>query len=131
MKFLLGLDGKGRKMSASRPESAIFLNEDLDSVRKKIRGAYTGGNVFARFQENSGGVPEICPIYSLQAYHFLENDWLKASCSSGELLCNDCKGYALQNVEQYITEHIKQRNTITEDKIKEFLCTTPITSLFE
>ena len=85
VKFEEGLDGKG-KMSASRPNSAIFLTDDLENVKRKIKSAYTGGSPSATFQKEHGGVPEICPIYQLRAYHFTNNNELKEQCSSGNIL---------------------------------------------
>src|SRR3989344_6114207 len=68
-KFCLGLDGKG-KMSSSRLESSIFLTDDLKIAEKKLKTAYTGGSVIASFQREHGGVPEICPVYTIRTYHF-------------------------------------------------------------
>jgi tryptophanyl-tRNA synthetase len=104
VKFLWGLDGLG-KMSASRPASAIFLDETPEVAARKIKRSYTGGSSLASFQQEKGGVPEICPIYTLRAYHFEKDDSLKVACSTGKILCGDCKAQAISQVTDYLEEH--------------------------
>ena len=127
VKFEEGLDGKG-KMSVSRPNSAIFLTDDLENVKRKIKSAYTGGSPSATFQKEHGGVPEICPIYQLRAYHFTNNNELKEQCSTGNILCGECKKQAVEEVSEYITEH-QTKLSIAKTKINDYLLKKPIKSI--
>lgn len=128
-KFGEGLDGKG-KMSASRPESAIFLTDTPEVARRKIKSAYTGGSVLASFQKEHGGIPEICPIFQLRTYHFDGNEDLNHLCKSGEILCGKCKQGAAEEVVEYLEEH--QRKIVeTSEKIDNFILDKPITSIIE
>ncbi len=124
-KFGAGLDGKG-KMSASRPEGAVFLTDDPKTAKKKIMSAYTGGSVLGSFQREHGGVPEICPIYQLRTYHF-DNSRLAEQCSSGEILCGECKAQAVDEVLVYLADH---QGKLPEAKARtpEFIFDTPIRS---
>jgi tryptophanyl-tRNA synthetase len=128
-KFLWGLDGKG-KMSASRPDSAIFLNEDLKVAEKKLKTAYTGGSPIASFQREYGGVPEICPIWSMRTYHFEKDNNVASSCSSGEVLCGECKKRGIESAVAYLREHQYRLNEAKE-RTEEFLLRTPIKSIFK
>src|SRR3989344_5306142 len=94
-KFTHGLDGQG-KMSSSRPPSSIFLTDEPKAAQNRIRGAYTGGSVLADFQREHGGVPGVCPIYTLRTYHFEEDNKVWEQCSGGEILCGQCKGAATE-----------------------------------
>jgi len=124
--FADGLDGKG-KMSASRRESAIFLNDEPQVAAKKIKTAYTGGSVSAEFQREHGGVPEICPIYQLRTYNFEKDKHVAEDCKNGQILCGDCKRITIEQVIDFLVEH-QAKLPEARDRINEFLLTTPITS---
>jgi tryptophanyl-tRNA synthetase len=128
-KFLWGLDGKG-KMSASRPESAIFLNEDPKAVAKRLKSSYTGGSSFASFQRDHGGVPEICPIWSLRTYHFEQDNNVAESCLSGEVLCGECKKRGIESTVKYLEDH-QSKLEDAKKRIDEFLLKTPIRSFLK
>ena len=128
-KFEEGLDGKG-KMSSTRPDSALFLTDSLKVAQNKIRSAYTGGSVLADFQKEHGGVPEICPIYQLRAYHFEGNEDLGDQCRNGEILCGQCKAEATEEVVNYLTDH-QEKVSEARGRIGEFLLTTPIDSILK
>lgn len=128
-KFLEGLDGKG-KMSASRPEAAIFLTDEPKVVEKKIKTSYTGGGIIADFQKEHGGIPEICPIYQLRTYHFEGNENLGNACRQGEILCGQCKKEATVETVGYLKDHQEQLNNAREI-ISEFILETPIKSILE
>lgn len=126
-KFAEGLDGKG-KMSASRPKSALFLTDDPETVQKKIKSAYTGGSVLATFQQQHGGVPEICPIYQLRTYHFKKDNSLAEECSNGEILCSECKRQATEEVLSYISVH-QASLPEARKRFDEFILIKPVKSI--
>jgi tryptophanyl-tRNA synthetase len=84
----------------------------------------------ASFQKDHGGVPEICPIESIRRYHFEQDNYVAEQCSSGKLLCGDCKKYAIEQVTGWLSEHQK---TLPEagKKIEKFILTKPIKSILE
>jgi len=91
-KFLPGIDGK--KMSTSKPNSAIFLNDDEKTIRKKISKAFSGGQKTIEEHKKLGGNPEVdvsC-IYlknlflTKKKYNEIETKYKK-----GELLSKDVK----------------------------------------
>lgn len=128
-KFCLGLDGKG-KMSSSRLESSIFLTDDLKIAEKKLKTAYTGGSVIASFQREHGGIPEICPIYTIRTYHFERDNRVAEDCSSGEMLCGGCKKEGIAQILGYLEEHQK-RLPEARERIDEYLLKTPVRSIFK
>ncbi len=128
-KFTTGLDGKG-KMSASRAESAIFLTDDPNVVKKKIRAAYTGGVASASYQREHGGIPEICPIYQLRTYHFKTDNSLQEQCSTGHILCGECKGQAIEEVTSYLEGHQRKLGEAAQ-QVNQFILDTPLRSPLE
>lgn len=111
-KFLPGL-GKGGKMSASEPETAIFTTDPPEVVEKKIMNAFTGGRATIEEHRLKGGDPDICPIY--QYYYFLfEPDDKKLreiymACKSGQLLCGEDKARLASKVKEFLIEHQRKR----------------------
>ncbi|MDP3918138.1 MAG: tryptophan--tRNA ligase [Candidatus Woesebacteria bacterium] len=126
-KFEEGLDGKG-KMSASRPNSAIFLTEDQDTIKRKIKSSYTGGSPSGAFQKEHGGVPEICPIFQLRSYHFAKNNELKNDCSNGVILCGECKKQATEETLKYVSDH-QSKFPQAKSQINDFLLDKKIKSI--
>ncbi len=132
IKFLEGLDGKG-KMSSSRPDSTIFLTEDEESAKEKIRKSYTGGSSTAKHQKAKGGIPEVCPVYQLQANHFEEDmgETLYEECENGEVLCGECKENLIEDTLNYLEKHKNKIENIDEEYIEKFLLEEPLESIFE
>ena len=128
-KFTHGLDGQG-KMSSSRPASTINLTDEPKAAQNRIRGAYTGGSVLADFQREHGGVPGVCPIYTLRTYHFEQDNKVWEQCSGGEILCGQCKGAATEDVVNYLTDH-QEKLADARKRIDEFILSTPIKSILK
>ena len=111
-KFMPGL-GKGGKMSASEPETAIFTVDSPEVAEKKIKNAYTGGRDTVEEQRRLGGRPDICPVYHY--YNFLiEPDDKELSktyqdCKTGQLLCGDCKENLAGKVKTFLKVHQRRR----------------------
>lgn len=129
LKFQHGLDGKG-KMSTTRKESAIFLNDNPNDVQKKIKGAYTGGSVSATYQKEHGGVPGVCPINHLRTYHFEKDDRVEQQCSNGEILCGECKRCALEQVGDFLADH-QAKLPEARKNTENYLLRTKITSFLK
>ncbi|MEK6830411.1 MAG: tryptophan--tRNA ligase [Nanoarchaeota archaeon] len=127
-KFLLGFDGQG-KMSSTRNGSAIFLTDDPNSIDKIVKSAYTGGSPYREYQENHGGIPEICPIWSVRTYHFQKDNNIGEKCSSGKILCGQCKKEAIEEIKDFLNEHQKKLPEARK-RIDEFILRTPIKSIF-
>jgi tryptophanyl-tRNA synthetase len=115
-KLLRGLDGN--KMSKSRPDFAIFLDESEEAVRKKIAMALTGGRATAEEQRKLGGEPWKCMVFELYTY-FLLNDKelneLREECVKGRILCGECKRIAIEKLVERIREHRKRYMEINEN----------------
>ena len=111
-KFLPGL-GRGGKMSASMPETAIFTIDPPEVAAKKIMDAYTGGRATAEEQRRLGGDPSICTVYAYYYYLFEEDDKrlreLEHRCRSGELLCGECKAELAERVKRFLKDFQRRR----------------------
>ncbi len=122
-KFFPSLAG-GDKMSASKPESSIYTIDRPEEARKKIMQAFTGGQESVKLQRELGGNPRVCSIYQYLYYFFEDNnEKIKerySACTSGELLCGECKKYLAERVEKFLVEHQKKREK-AKDLLEEFI----------
>ncbi|KPV61879.1 MAG: Tryptophan--tRNA ligase [Candidatus Bathyarchaeota archaeon BA2] len=122
-KIMKGLDGSP-KMAKRSPMSYFTLHEKPESIAKKISYAFTGGRPTVEEQRKLGGVPEICPVYEICMYHFVEDDddivRVYHDCKSGKLLCGEHKAQTTEIVLNFVREHqLKRRKFI--DKAREIL----------
>jgi tryptophanyl-tRNA synthetase len=111
-KFLPGLQ-KGGKMSSSKPETAIFTTDTIDTAAKKVMRAFTGGRDTVEEQRKLGGCHELCNVYAYYYFLFEEDDRklvaLANECRSGSLVCGDCKTRLAKNVGSFIAEFQEKR----------------------
>ncbi|TFG11106.1 MAG: tryptophan--tRNA ligase [Promethearchaeota archaeon] len=122
-KLLPGLDGS-EKMSKRHPNSYFTLNEDLDSIAKKVRGALTGGRRNKQEQIELGGEPQKCMIYKILMYTFEEDDdqltEVFERCITGDLLCGECKAKCVEKVLAFVKKHQAKKKKLI-DKAREIL----------
>ncbi|MFX0092984.1 MAG: tryptophan--tRNA ligase [Candidatus Hodarchaeota archaeon] len=106
--LIQGIDGS-EKMSKRNEMSLFTLNEDSKSVKRKIMNAFTGGRNTAEEQRQLGGQPEVCRIFDLYKFFFIEKEKdfkeRKRLCTSGEILCGACKKHCLELVKEFLRNH--------------------------
>jgi len=111
-KFIPGL-GSGGKMSASLPDTAIFLSDSPEAGARKIRNAFTGGQPTIKEQKERGGNPDICVIYAYLYSLFDEDDKNVVEtynqCKSGALMCGSCKNRLAEMVKAFLADHQKKK----------------------
>lgn len=92
---ILGLDGVN-KMSKSL-ENCIYLDEDKDTIWKKLSTAVTDTN---RKRRTDPGNPELCNIYTMHlAFSGKDDiDYCARECKSAGIGCLDCKKILLENL---------------------------------
>ncbi len=119
-KYLPGLTGE--PMSASKPETAIFVTDKPKEIKKKIWAALTGGQPTIEEQRQKGGDPEKCVVFQwLQAFvlDVKEAEELKERCRSGQQLCGDCKKTLYKAMIKRLKDHHKKKIEMI-DKVDKF-----------
>ncbi|TMI48780.1 tryptophan--tRNA ligase [Candidatus Bathyarchaeota archaeon] len=113
-KFLPPLTGIQDKMSSSKPETAIYLNDDNKTVRNKIyRHAFSGGQASIEEHRKLGGNPVIdVPFQWL--YMFFEPDdkrieEIRSEYKGGRMLTGDLKDILVEKVTKFLREHRERR----------------------
>ncbi len=88
----------GQKMSASVPESAIFLSDDLKLVEKKIKRAFSGGQPTVEEHRQKGGNLQIDLVFEMLKFHYpntRELEKIGMEFASGKMLASELKQFAI------------------------------------
>jgi tryptophanyl-tRNA synthetase len=112
-RFLMPLTGPTGKMSASQPESAVFLTDDPKTVRKKIWQAFSGGQPTVELHRKLGGKPDIDVAYQW-LYYFFEGDdsrmeQIRQDYVSGKLLTGELKEILIEKVQRFLEDFSQRR----------------------
>ena len=105
-RFLTGLTGD--KMSSSKPNTAIYLNDETKDAVKKVKSAKTGGRESLKEQQELGGEVDKCVIYEMLLYHFIDDDneleEIRQDCLNGTLRCGDCNVRTAELMEEFMDD---------------------------
>ncbi len=101
------LDSPEGKMSGSRPQSAILLSDDPETIRRKVMNAFTGGQPTVKEQREKGGNPEICSVYKLHMIFSEDHEEIRKRCLSGELICGECKRLLAERIIKFLEDFRK------------------------
>jgi tryptophanyl-tRNA synthetase len=111
-RFMTGL--QGGKMSSSKPETSVYLTEDVAAATKKVKASVTGGRATAEEQRRIGAEPDKCPVYEMYLYHLAKDDahlqTVYDECRTGKRLCGGCKGEAITLLEGFLRSHKERRD---------------------
>ncbi len=122
-KFLPGLMGDS-KMSSSVETDAIYLNDNPETVTKKVNKALTGQQATAELQKKHGGDPDKCMV--CQYYKFLfEPDDKKLekifeSERKGKILAGEHKADLAKRINRFLEEHRKKKEQ-ARSKMDQFM----------
>ncbi len=121
-KFIPGL--QGGKMSGSKPETCIFLNDDIAVARKKIMRAFSGGANTLEEHRKKGGNPDVDVSFQYLKFLFEEDDKkiaeIEQDFRSGSMTSGELKNYLADKVEKFLKEH-QQAKEKAKKKLDDFL----------
>ncbi len=123
MGFIRGLRGE-EKMSASRPETSLYLEDD-ETVKRKIWRTLTGGQPTIEEQRKYGGNPDVCVVF--EYISLLEKDdkkieKIRQECMEGRRICGECKEYLFKLIKEFYDRIRKNRERI---RLEEFRVLSP------
>ena len=124
-KFFPALQGPGTKMSASDPNSAIYLTDTPAQIKNKIkRHAFSGGGDTAALHAEHGGNTEVDVAFQYLKF-FLDDDEelgrIERDYKAGVLSTSLLKERCIEVVTALVTGVQERRKNITEDVIKSFM----------
>ncbi len=98
----------GSKMSASHPETAIFLDDDVKAAEKKNKRAFSGGQPTIEEHRSKGGNLEIDLVFEMLKFHYPNTKELEKfgeEFSSGKMLASELKQIAVDFFIPFLKEH--------------------------
>ena len=122
-KFVPGLRGEP-KMSSSDPNGTIYLNDDAETVRKKVNKALTGQQATAELQKKYGGDPEKCSVCQYYKFFFETDDEKLAHIfdaeRKGTLLAGEHKADLAKRINEFLEKHRAEKERL-KDKLESFM----------
>lgn len=108
---LVGLDGNA-KMGKSL-NNGIYLSDDIETVKQKIRSAVTDAN---RIKLTDKGNPEVCTVFKYhQAFNEAEVQNITECCKNASMGCMACKG-RLNDVLNVMLEPFRETRAYYEQR---------------
>ncbi len=125
--FLPSLKDPEKKMSGSKPDTAIYMTDTDDVVTKKINQAYTGSVSSLAGHQALGGVPEIDPVFQILRYLHPDDSVVvqtKDAYQSGMITSSELKKTTIQFLLGYL-QGFRERSTSTLAVYDSYLLHTP------
>jgi len=117
-------------MSASDPNTSIYMTDTPDDIKKKITSyAFSGGGrTLAEHMENGANLEVDVPFQYLT--FFLDDDArleeIRQQYGSGEMTTSVIKNELIQCLQNLIGEHQRRRAEVTEEMVDEFMRPRPL-----
>ena len=99
---------QGNKMSASLPDTAIFLDDSESEIKRKVSRAFSGGQETAELHRKVGGIPEKDKAYEILFYHYPNSKFVKRiyeDYKSGKMLTGELKKICIDFLVSFLKEH--------------------------
>jgi tryptophanyl-tRNA synthetase len=120
--FAVGMTGE--KMSSSKPNTTLFLRDELPVVEKKIKRAFSGGQATVEEHRRLGGDPDIDVAYQYMMYFFEEDDAYLAELNSdyraGKILAGEMKQLCIDRAVDWLGQLHEMRDQ-TAHLVEDFL----------
>nr|XP_011425754.2 tryptophan--tRNA ligase, cytoplasmic [Crassostrea gigas] len=123
--FFPALQGAQTKMSASDPNSSIFVTDTDKQIKEKInKYAFSGGGATVEEHKAKGGNCEIDVSYQYLTF-FMEDDKrleeIRKTYASGELMTGSLKMELIEILQKLVGEHRERRAEVTDDMVRQFM----------
>ena len=120
--FAIGMTGD--KMSSSRPETTIFLTEDVKVMEKKVKSSFSGGQPTLEEHRRLGGNPDVDVAFQYLRYFFEDDDKALAEVEtgyrSGEITTGQMKQICIDKASEYLN-HLDEMRQQTAHIVDDFL----------
>ncbi|KAF5749327.1 tryptophan--tRNA ligase cytoplasmic [Tripterygium wilfordii] len=133
--FFPALQGETGKMSASDPNSAIYVTDSAKDIKNKInKYAFSGGQDSAEKQRLYGANLEVdIPVKYLN--FFLEDDaeldHIRKAYAKGDILTGHVKKRLAEILTGLVERHRRARAAVTEEMVDAFMAVRPLPSMFD
>ncbi|XP_031109897.1 tryptophan--tRNA ligase, cytoplasmic [Ipomoea triloba] len=132
--FFPALQGETGKMSASDPNSAIYVTDSAKDIKNKInRYAFSGGQDSIELHRKYGANLEVdIPIKYLG--FFLEDDaeleHIRKEYGAGRMLTGEVKKRLIEVITEVVERHRRARAAVTDEMVDAFMAVRPLPNMF-
>ncbi|XP_062204119.1 tryptophan--tRNA ligase, cytoplasmic-like [Phragmites australis] len=133
-RFFPALQGENTKMSASDPNSAIYVTDTRKEITTKVnRYAFSGGQDSVELHRKLGANLNVdVPIKYLN--FFLEDDdvleHIKKEYKEGRMLTGEVKQRLIEVLYELVARHQRARAQVTEEMVDAFMAVRPLPNMF-
>ncbi|KAH3684655.1 hypothetical protein WICPIJ_004371 [Wickerhamomyces pijperi] len=124
-RFFPALQGSQTKMSASDDTSAIFLDDTVKQISKKInKYAFSGGQVTVEDHRKFGGNPDVDVAYQYLEFFLDDDAKLKEvydTYKSGELLSGELKKLTADEIAKFVVKFQAKRKTVDQAELDKYM----------
>ena len=121
-RFAVGMTGD--KMSSSKPESTIFMVDDIEVMTKKVKRAISGGQATVEEHRRLGGDVTKDVAFQYLQFFFEEDDSalqeIREEYESGRLLAGEIKQICIDSATEWLNDLAEKRSQ-WEGRVDEFL----------
>ena len=130
--FFPALQGAMTKMSASDPNSSIFVTDTAKQIKNKVnKHAFSGGRDTVEEHRKLGGDCSVDISYQYLTF-FLDDDarleQIRTDYTSGELLTGYLKKELIELLQKLVAEQQERRKAVTDEVLKHFMTPRPLLS---
>ncbi|CAD6219587.1 unnamed protein product [Miscanthus lutarioriparius] len=128
------LQGENTKMSASDPNSAIYVTDSSNQIKEKVNNfAFSGGRESTALEREYGANIDVdVPIKYLN--FFLEDDdeleHIKKEYKEGRMLTGEVKQRLIAVLSELVVKHQRARAQVTEEMADTFMAVRPLPNMF-
>ncbi|KAL6307994.1 tryptophanyl-tRNA synthetase [Sparassis latifolia] len=124
-KFFPALQGPQTKMSASDPNSSIYMTDTPNQIKNKInRHGFSGGQETEEEHRRLGGNPDVDVSYQYLGF-FMEDDeeWAKMGeeYRAGRLLTGQLKAQCIRRLQEFVRGFQERRAQVAEETLRAFM----------
>ncbi|CAM0949743.1 unnamed protein product [Alopecurus aequalis] len=133
-RFFPALQGENTKMSASDPNSAIYVTDTKKDITTKVnKYAFSGGQDTVALHRKLGANLDV-DVSIKYLNFFLEDDdelaQIKKDYKEGKLLTGEVKGRLVEVLLEMVERHKRARALVTEEMVDAFMAKRPLPNMF-
>ncbi len=121
-RFAVGLNGD--KMSSSKPETTIFMDESFEDLERKIKRSFSGGQPTIEEHRRLGGDCTKDVAFQYLQFFFERDDnallEIKSEYESGRMLAGEMKQVCIDKAWEWL-QGLSERREMWSDRLDEFL----------
>ncbi|KAF5372873.1 hypothetical protein D9758_001553 [Tetrapyrgos nigripes] len=128
-KFFPALQGPQTKMSASDPNSSVYMTDKANQIKNKInRHGFSGGQETEEEHRRLGGDTEVDIAYQYLGFFLEDDEELKKlgeateqEYRAGRLLTGQLKAKCIDFLQKFVAEFQERRAKITDEQVNAFM----------